>query len=143
MDKHVVKMITEHTQMLSTVVRLNGDDVGYKQTHINHPCNIWARQSLSNWIYLRDLTVAIHEEWQCRYPKSSRINHKAYDVMLSLPMPKIRDIGLTPFAQAMPKEYQHSDPIIAYRQYYIGEKNHIASWTNRSKPDWWNQLPTD
>jgi hypothetical protein len=41
-DKHVVKMILESAQILSTVLRLNGVDQGYKTTHANHPCTLWA-----------------------------------------------------------------------------------------------------
>ena len=37
-DKHVVKMILEYAQILSTVVRESGIDSGYKSTHKNHPC---------------------------------------------------------------------------------------------------------
>ena len=46
-DKHVAKMILESAQMLSTAVRLAGDDIGYKVTHQNHPCMVWTRNSLS------------------------------------------------------------------------------------------------
>ena len=41
-DKHVIKMILESAQMLSSVVRIQGFDIGYKLTHKNHPCSIWA-----------------------------------------------------------------------------------------------------
>jgi len=37
-DEHVIKMILEHTQMLSTACRLNGIDKGYQITHVNRPC---------------------------------------------------------------------------------------------------------
>lgn len=50
-DKHVIKMILESAQMMSTVVRYVGLDAGYKSTHLNHPCTIWARTSLSNWLW--------------------------------------------------------------------------------------------
>lgn len=136
-DKHVVKMITEHAQILSTVCRLNGQNVGYRATHIHHPTIRWCKTSLSNWIYLRDLTKCIHEEWKLRYPKNPQVNHKSYDVMKTLPYPNIPDIGLTTFAQAMPVGYYNEDAVEAYRAYYMGEKRHIASWTNRSVPEWW------
>ncbi len=44
-DKHVVKMILESAQLLSTAVRLSGIDAGYKAAYKNHPCAIWTRQS--------------------------------------------------------------------------------------------------
>ena len=46
---------------------------------------------------------------------------------------------MTPLAQAMPDEYKHEDPIIAYRRYVINEK-HYAKWEKgRSKPKRWNK----
>jgi aspartate oxidase len=71
-DKHVVKMILESAQMLSTAVRMNGIDAGYKLTHRNHPCNIWVRESLSNWQWLKSLACELNTEWQFRYNHVSR-----------------------------------------------------------------------
>lgn len=133
-DSHVVKMITEHAQILSTAVRLTGVDAGYKITHKNHPCTIWARQSLSNWLYLRDLTKYVHEEWQYRY--NHKNNHKSYEVILSLPVPDIDDIGLTDFPQAMPVQYRGTNAVNAYRSYYNGDKRHLFKWKNREVPTW-------
>jgi len=48
-DQHVVKMPTETAQMLSTVARAHGFDVGYKTTHPNHPCTRWIGESLENF----------------------------------------------------------------------------------------------
>jgi hypothetical protein len=134
-DKHVVKMILESAQMLSTTVRLSGIDAGYKATHINHPCTIWARESLSNWKWLRDLVYQMQEEWRYRYEHTKL--HKSVSVVESLPEPKIEDVGLTSFALAMPDEYKCGDPVKSYRKYYIHGKNHIATWTKRNKPEWY------
>ena len=49
-DKHVVKMVLEYAQLLSTAHRvLDGDEWAdkaqlYKATHKNHPSAIWARE---------------------------------------------------------------------------------------------------
>lgn len=133
-DKHVVKMITESAQMLSTACRLNGINNGYKACYKFHPCSIWTRESLSNWLWLRELVKHLNKEWRSRYHHSR--NHKAYDVVKSLPEPKIKDIGLTKFAQAMPDEYRSVDAVDAYRSYYMGDKRHIAQWRN-GEPCWW------
>ena len=69
-DKHVIKMILESAQMLSSVVRLNGHDIGYKLTHQNHPCTIWARKSLSNYLWLFQLTDSLNSEYRYRYSKA-------------------------------------------------------------------------
>jgi hypothetical protein len=136
-DKHVVKMILESAQLLSTAVRLSGIDAGYKAAYKNHPCAIWTRQSLANWKWLYYLTEALNEEYKYRYNK--KVNHKSYDVVQSLPLPNIEDIGVTQFAQAMPNCYKSYDPVQAYRNYYIGEKDHLFSWTKRDVPYWINE----
>lgn len=61
-DKHVVKMILESAQMLCTAVWSMGVEAPYKDTHKNHGCNVWVRKSLSNWLWLRDLTTALNDE---------------------------------------------------------------------------------
>lgn len=135
-DKHVVKMILESAQMLCTTLHESGGDAPYRSTHKNHPCTIWARQSLSNWRWLRDLALALNEEFKYRYDKST--DHKSATIVKSLPEPNIPDIGLTPFAQAMPDEYKTADAVEAYRNYYKGEKAEIAQWKKRQKPDWYD-----
>lgn len=136
-DKHVVKMILESAQMLSTAVRSTGVDAGYKSTHLNHPCNIWVRESIWNWWWLFDLAYSLHNEWQYRFDHPEHKKHKSFEVILSLPEPKLPDLGLTPFAQAMPDEYKSDDAVEAYRNYYMNEKDHLAGWKKRNKPEWY------
>lgn len=142
-DKHVIKMILEYSQILSTVCRLNGIDAGYKQTHVNHPCVIWAAESKNNWLWLRELNYALHEEYKYRYGKNKI--HKAYTVLESLPMPILPKIGITPFSQVMPEQYKNDNVVKAYRDYYTNEKYTIASWTKRTKPYWFciNKIGSD
>lgn len=131
-DKHCSKMIVEYAQMLSTAVRLSGVDAGYKISHRNHPCTRWVGESRENWLWLRDLLDALNTEWKYRY--NHERNHKSFDVAMSLPIPKLPSVGLTPFAQAMPEYCKCNNAVRAYRRYYRWEKNHIASWKNRKKP---------
>ena len=52
-DKHVVKMILETAQLLSTAHNeLDGGQIAYKTTHKNHPSAVWARKSLDNYLWL-------------------------------------------------------------------------------------------
>jgi hypothetical protein len=135
-DKHVVKMVTEYAQLLSSAVRLSGIDAGYKLTHANHPSAIWTRESLDNWLWLRDLSEALNLEYMYRYNHDT--NHKAYDVIQRLPLPNIPSIGITPFRLAMPDDVKiEGDPIQSYRNYYNVHKQHICQWTNRDMPDWY------
>ena len=133
-DKHVVKMITEYNQLLCSAYYFTNHipDNIYKLTHKNHPCAMWARESLSNWLWLRDMTLALCKEYTYRYGKI----HKGETVCLSLPIPHIIDNGMTSFAQAMPEQYHYDNPVLAYRNYYLGEKRHLFNWKNRTVPEW-------
>lgn len=135
-DKHINKMILESAQILCTVLHTTGMDAPYRKTHVNHPCTKWARESLDNWLWLKDLALELNKEFKFRYGKS--VDHKSATVIMSLPTPKLPSKGMTPFAKAMPDRLQLiENPVEAYRQYYIEEKNHIAVWTKRTQPDWW------
>jgi hypothetical protein len=135
-DKHVVKMIIEYAQMLSTTVRLTTDlDIGYKITHKNHPCTVWVRKSLSNWKWLKELSKEVNEEYKYRYDKE--VNHKSFDVIQSLPEPNIPDIGLTEFPLAMPEYCMVETPTESYRNYYMKEKSNFVSWKKRDTPKWY------
>lgn len=135
-DSHVVKMVTEYAQLLSSAVRLSGIDAGYKLTHKNHPCAIWVRESLDNWLWLRELARELNKEYRFRYQRDT--DHKAWTVIETLPLPNIPSIGMTNFRLAMPDDVKHYDPIIAYRNYYIKHKQHIAKWKNRNIPTWFD-----
>tara|TARA_Y100000588_G_scaffold334901_1_gene374676 strand:+ start:252 stop:713 length:462 start_codon:yes stop_codon:yes gene_type:complete len=133
-DRHVVKMILESAQMLSTALRMNGIVKGYRPTHINHPCTVWTRRSLSNWKWLRNLAKHLNSEYRFRFRKVT--NHVSWNLISSLPDPPIEDIGLTKFAQVMPSIYKSVDTVTAYRKFYLGEKMKILSWTGRETPGW-------
>jgi hypothetical protein len=133
-DKHIVKMPVESAQLLCSAFYFtdyipNGI---YKLTHANHPCSKWVRQSLSNWLWLHDMSLELCYEYTYRYGKV----HKCELVIKSLPLPHIVDMGLTQQPQAMPMQYYNRDPVKAYRDYYNGEKQHLFSWKNRSIPEW-------
>jgi hypothetical protein len=127
-DKHVVKMILESVQMLSTV-----SGAGYKPTHKNHPCTKWVQESLDNYLWLVRLTTELNKEWQFRYGHMR--NHKSYDVMMTLPVPKLPKKGLTRFAQAMPDYCKDFNAVDAYRTYYILEKSSMLKYTKRETPN--------
>jgi hypothetical protein len=134
-DQHVVKMILEGAQMLCTVLNENGGNAPYKPTHLKHPCTQWVSRSLSNWLWLRRLILALNREYLYRFGSVS--DHASARVAKSLSPPLIPDFGLTEFAQAMPDKYKvPGDPVQAYRRYYIGEKSRFAKWTRRTTPKW-------
>jgi hypothetical protein len=68
-DKHVVKMILETAQLLCSVHHTTPQvtpQVPYKLSHKNHPCAVWARQSLSNYLYLCELGLELGKEYTHR-----------------------------------------------------------------------------
>ena len=134
-DKHVVKMVLETAQMLSTVQHHNGITAPYKPTHANHPCTKWAATSTQNYKWLLEHGIALCEEYSHRYNKE----HKCEQLItgpLSL-IPILPTEKLTPFAQAMPEQHKRENAVDAYRQYYIQHKARFAKWTNRVPPHWW------
>lgn len=66
-DKHVVKMILESTQLLSTVAQLRGFEAPYKKTHVNHPCTKWVAQHPANWAWLLKHAIYMTMEYSDRY----------------------------------------------------------------------------
>ena len=136
-DKHVVKMILETAQLLCGVHHMTDqvtDQVPYKLSHKNHPCAIWSRESLSNYLYLCDLGLELCKEYTYRYGK----RHKSQDVIewCLTNKPNISDKEFTEPARAMPNEYKVDSVVESYRNYYIGEKSKIAVWKNREIPEW-------
>lgn len=150
-DKHVIKMILESAQLLYTCIHLTGYSVdnapysssgnrGYRITHKNHPCAVWVRESLSNYIWLCGLAIELCKEYTYRYEKI----HKTQEHIewLSMQRPDIPELGLTEFAKAINKDLYpecHSmDPVTAYRSYYIRDKKNLLIYTKREVPYWIN-----
>ena len=133
-DKHVVKMILETAQMLCTIAHAEGFAAPYRATHRNHPCTLWAGQSKQNWDWLIDHGLGLCKEYTKRYGKRHQSRkHIEWCKQLPIPLP---DIGLTPFAQAMPAKYKNPCVVTAYRAYYHGEKAGFAKWKTEV-PYWW------
>lgn len=103
-------------------------------SHIHHPCTKWANTSKSNWLWLRNYALALNKEWQYRYNHTQ--NHLSINKIIQMTVPDIEDNGLTPFAQAMDDQYQDTNPVIAYRQYYKETKQHLIAYKKRSIPNW-------
>ena len=138
-DKHCVKMILESAQLLCSVYHFQFPDgsinIPYKKTHMNHPCSIWVRESLNNYMWVLKYAYALTKEYTERYNKhhkSSLVIDWCFANMENL---KFDNIESTPHALAMPDEYKVSDPIQSYRNYYKFGKSHLHSWI-QNKPYW-------
>ena len=136
-DKHVVKMILESAQLLSSVHHLTNSIPGlYKLTHKNHPCSIWARTSISNYKWLCSHALGLCNEYTFRYNKI-HASQKIIELCANN-IPEIPEVGLSKFALAMPEEYKTDDPVLSYRNYYIKDKakNIKINFTKRDVPKW-------
>ena len=140
-DKHVIKMILETAQLLYSVHWMLNSPLpanAYKLSHKNHPCAIWARQTLTNYLWLCSLGWWLCKEYQYRYGETKVHKTESHIVWLLENHPvNIPFLAMTPPAQAMPDAYKQEDPIQAYRTYYLESKlkeRGIVTYTKRPKP---------
>ena len=133
-DKHVVKMILETAQLLCGAHWVTGGEAPYKLSHKNHPCSIWVREDLNNYLWLCDLGIKLCWEYNHRYGKT----HKTYDVLLWCAdnHPYIPYERFTNPPLAMPDEYTELCHVQSYRNYYMGEKRDFCNWKYRDTPSW-------
>lgn len=138
-DKHVIKMILESAQMLSTALHLHDAPkrpLQYKPTHAKHPCTQWAAKSRDNFLWLAELGLELVNEHLYRYERAKP--HKSYAVIRDAQSVAhlLPATGLTPFAQAMPVHYKRESAVEAYRAYYLGDKMRFVTYKRRPAPAW-------
>jgi disulfide oxidoreductase YuzD len=159
MDSHVVKMILEYAQLLSTAHRIldgelevyesgnrkfktwrlpeDKDDFFYKVTHINHPSAVWARESKANYEWLARLLKELCKEYTFRYGKVHKTESSGLTNALQKAPKNIRKGKFAPPTPAMPKAYVTDSVLDSYRKYYMNDKAYLAKWKNRDIPSWW------
>jgi len=162
MDSHCSKMIIEYAQLMSTAHRvLDGEeyygrtknnrrikrwlhpnpeleDTLYKASHINHPSALWVRKSKKNYRWLYELWTELNKEFMYRYNKD--VPHESFRKLkweLFSPPENMKENEFTEPTPAMPNDVKNESSIIAYRDYYILYKQHLAKWTKRDKPHWY------
>ncbi len=134
-DKHVVKMILEYAQLLCSAVWISGQEAPYRPTHIKHPCALWVSRSLSNWRWLKKLAEALNQQYRYRFGHNT--DHRSWSIIQSLKEPNIPDLGITERPQVMPEKYRVAeDPVKAYRQFYLAEKQALLQWRKVGVPIW-------
>ena len=131
-NKHVVKMILETAQMLCTAHHHygQGDNVPYKSAYYNHPSTKWARESLQNYNWLFKYFTSINLEYFTRYKKIHKTFIKCNNSLVNAPI-GIPNTGFTQPPQCMPDQYKDKCSIVAYWNYYINDKKHIARKNER------------
>ncbi len=159
-DRHVVKMILETAQLLSTAHRvLDGemivgkndkgrkttkwtlpdarDTIIYASTHRNHPSAIWVRESAANYNWLYSHLLALGREYTYRYGRTHLTIDKLESVLKQTPNNIPQSKMMTKMPSCMDKQYIISlDPIINYRNYYNYGKTDLLRWSNRPPPKW-------
>ena len=165
-DKHVVKMIVESAQMLSTAHRmLDGvecrkpsksgktmskhyelsdvamDNVLYKSVHMNHPCTVWTRQSACNYEWHYQHFIALCDEYTYRYGKIHATDKLLRNALKRHPKNiKKNDLTLFPLAmKSNPECMFPADPVKSYRLFYQTKQDRFKmSWSKRQTPEWFN-----
>jgi len=172
-DIHVISQIKEGAQILCFALeRLGiwtaefGELYAPNDSHVAHPCCVWAAQTAGNFQWAYDLTFYLNVEYVRRsnggaYPtgKGKGCDHASAEVAdraLAV-FQHHRPVrgGLTSWAQALPEDLKcqidddHPNGwhvvdhpvVLAYRAYYLRDKaalkNRSATWTTRGCPSWW------
>lgn len=148
-DKHVVKMILESAQIISTVFARYDEHKPYmlKSCFEKHPCTIWAGNDIHNLRYVIGLGYFLVKEYKKRYDKFHKYHGLFHDFMkdMYLLTDKIPNIKLQPFYLAVPdylkskisNDYSLEDAVNVYREYYNFEKSKFAKWKNVEQPIWY------
>ena len=166
-DKHVVKMIIESAQMLSTAHRLLdgeqyedktkagrrikrwrlsnkvNEDIIYKASHMKHPSTVWVMDNVLHYNWLYKHMIALNDEYKKRYNHTK--NHvtidKLGDILKHPPKNAKYNKMATDPKPAMPEHCKvPGDSVASYRKYYILEKRRFATWKSPAKmPDWYKK----
>lgn len=162
-NAHVVKMVVESAQMLSTAHRMLDGKVTlspsksgknkvkawllgdyrneklYRAVHINHPCTVWTRESKENYEWHYAHFAALCDEYTYRYNKVHKTDAELREILREAPK-NIPSKGLTQFALAMktnPECMFPNDPVKSYRIFYQTKQDRFKmSWTKREVPEW-------
>lgn len=116
---------------------------GFRPCHIHHPCAVWVRASLQNYLFLCSLALALADEFKVRYPKKGSHACEIHARWLQSHAPSFMlEEGLTPFVQAMDPQYRKADPVEGYRNYYLTSKKErgLLTYKNREPPSWAYEL---
>lgn len=162
-NAHIVKMIVESAQMLSTAHRmLDGslerrpsksgkstvkywkmpdwrENTLYKAVHMHHPCTVWTMKSNNNYNWHWVHFTALCDEYKYRYEKVHATDTRLRDVLKTLPR-NIPVGPMTPQPLAMNSNPECMDPnniVESYRKFYQTKQHRFKmAWTKRKVPEW-------
>ena len=140
-DQHVVKMILETAQMLSTVAheyKYHNTPGIYKPTHENHPMTKWVNTHKNNYLWACEHGLALCDEYTKRYGKVHK-SQKLIQALNDLCKSFFTFGGgepdsdfITPPPLCMPDEFKQDDFVKAYNDYYRAK---LVGW--KRPPKWY------
>jgi len=165
-DKHVVKMIIEYAQLMSTTHRvLDGvEDVEHryvagslparyrkikvwehpdKEMHFNLMRTSHINHPSGVWCRANNENYNwLYQLWSCTLDEYTYRYNKVhacqrYAPYLLNPPKNIAQGNFYPPTPAMPDDCKIGDSLLSYRKYYIEYKNGFARWKNRQTPEWY------
>jgi len=132
---HKLLAVPEHMQ--TAPKRKCADESGYRPVHLHHPCTIWVRECLGNYMWTVDLALALADEYEYRWPgKTHSCKAHAEWLKANIP-PGISHRERNGFAVAMDDQYRVSgDPLASYIKFYKGSKQerNLTNYTRRTAP---------
>ncbi len=147
-DRDLVAQIRGIGQILSTACQMMGvslDRTLYEPVQIDHPCNVWARESIEHftWLHSHWLSLIQHHEELFHRP------HTSWDMQLRIRRFYLADksiggTGIAPFPRApwrdppllVPNEFVSLDTVKSYRAYYLRHRVHLGSYRKVRRPFW-------
>lgn len=138
-DRHVVKMVLETAQILSTVAHELGVDTEglYRPTHRHHPCTVAVVQDPAYAAWVAAHGMALGAEYTRRFGKVHKSTAVVAEAARRL---QLGAVGTpTRFPLAMPDEYKVRCPHVSYRSYLKAKYatwGDAARWTNATRPTW-------
>jgi len=146
-DKHIVKMILETAQLLSTAhIELDGKQVAYKSTHKNHPSAVWVRSNPRHYRWAHQHLMALGREYERRYGKTHKTIRDHGKALETLPVALDEMFNgvvlqnISPYTdppQCMPDECKRDCTVLAYRVYYEHKAN---EWLQKGRPMKWTNI---
>lgn len=150
-DAHVVKMIVESCQLLSTDDRIRGRnsdvDILYKATHENHPCRKCLSDEWNRMWLICHLNSLLNEYFRRygRIHKSAYLYSRCWHSSRAILSFVMREdlIDLCRLPKCMPDEFKVGgddiDSVVkSYRNYYKNKKQTMKwfRYTNCNAPEW-------
>lgn len=156
-DKHVVKIITEIAQMLTSaairgnipksLIPLTKSGNPMKVSHPNHPMTKWVGDDRCNFLKACEIGLSLCEEYTYRYEKTHYNENtiRFYEALVrEIPDLKNQDMTIPPVCISPSSRCNTLDGfsnwhyINKYRAYYWMDKREFATWKNRETPWWFN-----